>query len=89
MEPEELNTDTPSNVPFSILIPFDLTHFMSGHPFTVCVNVTSQVRLRVFAAMEEPKIAVFTSGGSGPTLKWNNAIRRAYYSPSQLICEGN
>ena len=36
VEGEELNTDTPSNVPFSILVPFGHTHSMTGLVLRLC-----------------------------------------------------
>ena len=66
VEGEELKTDTPSNVPFSILVPFGHTHSMTGLVLNLCPKVTSQVRLRVAPAMEEPELEIVTPGGEGP-----------------------
>ena len=74
MEGEELNTDTSSNVLFSILIPFGHTHSMTSLILRLCPKVTSQVRLRVAPAMEEPKLEIVTPGGAGPALTQNDEV---------------
>ena len=74
MEGEELNTDTPPNVPFSILVPFGHTHSMTGLVLRLCPKVTSQVRLQVAPAMEEPELEIVTPGGAGPALTQNDDV---------------
>ena len=82
MKGEELNTDTPPNVPFLIRVPFGNTHTMTGLIISLCPKVTSQVRLRVAPAMEEPKLEIVTQGGAGPTLTQNDDVRMTDYSSS-------
>ena len=75
-EGEELNTDTPSNVPFSIQVPFGNTHSMTGLSLRSCAKVTLQVRLWVVPAMDEPELVMVTSGGAIPIFTQDDEIRK-------------
>ena len=76
MEGEELNTDTPSNVPFSILVLLGHTHSMKGLSLRTCAKITLQVRLRGAPAMEEPETETVTSGGSLPIFTQDDEIKK-------------
>ena len=76
VEREEQKTDTPSNVPFSILVPFRCSHSMTGLSLRMCAKITLQVRLRGAPAMEEPEPVTVTSGGLLPIFTQDGEIMK-------------
>ena len=86
VEGEELKTDTPSNVPFSISVPFGCTHSMTGLSLRSCAKITLQVRLRGAPTMEEPEPVIVTSGGSLPIFTQDDEIMKTDQStnPSNM-----
>ena len=76
MEGEEQKTDTPSNVPFSILVSFGHTYSMTCLSLRSCTKITLQVRLLVVPAMEEPKLVKVSSGGTISIFTQDDEIRK-------------